>query len=502
MKNTKALKFFAVMAVALLLALTSVFASAEEDAKTSPLAPPESSPTIVSQNIAYQGSFNLCYAVDAASVSGGSVTVNIYDAEKNYLRSYTATTTESITPVGGSEVEVYVVITSPIATKDMGDVYYAQAVDVDGNVGALKRYSVAEYLFEMLYDNGIADAEEGTKRYNQKLFFEELLKVGSLAQTVLINDKLAEGAVPEVLVEDYGYVRVTDGLVDGYLAGAYANGAKVSLTYTGTKANFVGWEVKYLDGTSKYLSTNTFTVDAHAVVVPYYSNVATFEDGYLSTSKLRNFFFSSGSAILAENAANYESVITKYSVVSDPADAANKVLKVVCTGEKTQTAGFTRVDVSNDNPGGNTYVFETKIYLEAATWTGDVTQIHFVNSSIANIVSFRIYTTQGSDTFAIYQNNSNGSGTGVIASDLPRCEWVSLRIEWYQGDSADNTRAKIYVGVADGEMECVADIAAYLTPAFTTELSQVRIAHQRTNASTVYFDNIALSRIDKAYSAE
>ena len=160
MKNTKALKFFAVMAVALLLALTSVFASAEEDAKTSPLAPTESSPTIVSQNIAYQGSFNLCYAVDAASVSGGSVTVNIYDAEKNYLRSYTATTTESITPVGGSEVEVYVVITSPIATKDMGDVYYAQAVDVDGNVGALKRYSVAEYLFEMLYDNGIADAED------------------------------------------------------------------------------------------------------------------------------------------------------------------------------------------------------------------------------------------------------------------------------------------------------------------------------------------------------
>ena len=503
MKNTKALKILAItVGAVMLIALTTVFASAEGDARSAPLTPTESSPAIISQNIAYQGAFNLCYAVDAASVSGGSVTVNIYDADKNYLRSYTSSATEKITPVGGSETEVYVLVTAPVATKDMGDVYYAQAVDADGNVSALKRYSVAEYLYEMLYDNGISDAEAGTKRYNQKLLFEELLKVGSLAQTVLINDKLSDGETPEVLVEDYGYVRVTDGLVDGYLAGAYPEGAKAALTYNGTKTNFVGWEVKYLDGTSKYLTGSSLTVDAHAVVVPYYSNAATFEDGYLSTSKLRNYFFNSGSAILAENAADYTSVITKYSVVSDPADAANKVLKVVCTGENTQTAGFTRVDISNDNPAGNTYVFETKMYIEAATWTGDTTQVHFVNSSIANLVSFRIYTAQGSDTFAIYQNNAGGSGSDMIVSGLPRCEWVNLRIEWYKGDSAENTRAKIYVGIADGEMECVADIAAYLTPAFSSDLSQVRIAHQRTNASTVYFDNIALSRIEKAYSAE
>ena len=252
------------------------------------------------------------------------------------------------------------------------------------------------------------------------------------------------------------------------------------------------------EGTAPEIPENPSTPETP----PAKTEAATFEDGYLSTNYVKNFFFSSGSSILAENAADYDSVITKYSIVNDPKNAANKVLKVVCTGENTQTAGFTRVNVSNERPTGKTYIFETKIYIEAATWTGDTTQIHFVNSSIANLVSFRIYTAQGSDTFAIYQNNAGGSGSDMIVSGLPRCEWVNLRIEWYKGDSAENTRAKIYVGIADGEMECVADIAAYLNPAFSSDLSQVRIAHQRTNASTVYFDNIALSRIDKAYSAE
>lgn len=497
MKNNKLLKKIAVMLLAVIMAAIAVSAFAEEGALDST----EGAPAIVSQNIAYQGSFNLCYAIDAASVQGGSVTVNIYDADMKYLSSYKSDVTRKITPVGGEAIEVYVAITAPIATKDMADVYYAQAVDAMGNKSEFKKYSIAEYLYEMLYDNGIADAVEGTKRYNQKLFFEKLLEVGALAQTVLINDALAEGETPETLVTDYKYVRITDGTLDGYSAGAYAVGDKVTLAYNGAASGFVGWEVSALDGTSKFLSGNTLTVDEHAVIAPRYANVATFEDGYLSTSYVKNYFFNSGSAILAENAADYDP-ITKYTIENDPADSANKVLKVVCTGQNTQTAGFTRLNVSNENPSGSTYVFETKLYLEAATWSGDVTQIHFVNSSIANLVSFRIYTQQGSDTFSIHQNNAGGSGTEAIVTNLPRCEWVSLRIEWYKGSSAEDTRAKIYVGVADGEMECVGDIPAYLNPAFTGELSQVRVAHQRTNASTVYFDDIALSQIDKAYSSE
>ena len=34
-----------------------------------------------------------------------------------------------ITPFDGEEIAVYVVITAPVATKDMGDIYYARAVD-------------------------------------------------------------------------------------------------------------------------------------------------------------------------------------------------------------------------------------------------------------------------------------------------------------------------------------------------------------------------------------
>ena len=238
---------------------------------------------------------------------------------------------------------------------------------------------------------------------------------------------------------------------------------------------------------------------------PSNNRVADFESGEYGTPYLTNYVCSGSTAVNVEDKDTLGAgfvAITEYSVVSDPKNSANKVLMAHTTGERTHAAGFTKVLVSNENPEGKVYVLETRFYLESATLTGDVTQIHFVNSSITNLVSFRIYTTAGGDTFAIHENNSDGSGTGAIVSDLPMREWVTMRIEWYQGDSADTTRAKIYIGISDGEAECVADIAAYRIVAFTSELSQVRIAHQRTNASTVYFDDISLEQTDKAYSAE
>jgi len=501
MKNNKLIKVMAAIILSILILAAAISVNAEQVSDPQPITPTENGPRIISQNIAYQGAFNLCYAIDAATVAGGSVSLFVYDSEMNYIASYITEEKCFITPVGSSEIEVYVLITAPVATKDMGDIYYVQAIDGEGNASGVKKYSVAEYLLEMLYDNGFVNAEEGTKQYNQKLFFEKLLEVGALAQTVLINDELEESEAAEPLVTSYKYVRVVDGTANGYATGAFAAGDNATIGYLGGDSAFFGWEIKYFDGSSEYLNGNVLTVTDHAVVVPYSSNAADFEDGLLSTAFIKNYFYINGSAILAENAESHEP-ITKYSVENDPIKAANKVLKVVCTGETTQSAGHTKVEVSNDNQSGNTYIFETKIYISEATWTGDVTQIHFVNSSIANLVSFRIYTQQGSDSFSIIQNNSGGSGTEALVSGLPRKEWVSLRIEWYKGDSAENTRAKIYVGIADGALSCVADAPAYLAPTFTSELSQVRIAHQRTNASTVYFDDIALFEIDKAYTRE
>ena len=45
-----------------------------------------------------------------------------------------------------NSVSVYAITTAPVAAKDMADIYYAKATDGEGNEGALKRYSVGEYL--------------------------------------------------------------------------------------------------------------------------------------------------------------------------------------------------------------------------------------------------------------------------------------------------------------------------------------------------------------------
>ena len=144
--------------------------------------------------------------------------------------SFTSTEVETITTAGGESRNVYVVKTLPIAAKDMADVYYAKPIDGAGNEGALKRYSVAEYLYERLYANGVVNAEEGTKAYNQKLFYEAILDMGAMAQTVLINDKLAEGDALTIV----GFADSVAG-ADKLILKDLTNGAEIPLCLNATE---------------------------------------------------------------------------------------------------------------------------------------------------------------------------------------------------------------------------------------------------------------------------
>ena len=79
---------------ALVIALTLILGAIPA---ISVMAEESSAPEIISQNIEYGGYFGLMYAVDAATVKGGKVTVTVYDAQMNKVGSYTQTNTEEIT---------------------------------------------------------------------------------------------------------------------------------------------------------------------------------------------------------------------------------------------------------------------------------------------------------------------------------------------------------------------------------------------------------------------
>jgi len=270
-KNSKIISLvLAVVLVFGMLATTALAAGAAAE-------PTEGGPEIISQNIAYQGTFGLIYAVDAATVKGGSVTVNVYDDGMNFLASYTSSKTEDITPANSEPTLVYVVQTNAVAAKDMGDVFYAQAVDAQGNAGALKSYSVAEYLYERLYANGVYKATEGVA-FHQKEFYENTLAMGASAQTVLINDKLAEGATPETLVTALNYVYVENGFFNGVSTKLSTEAFSVTPTFDESCGLLVEnkWNVtRFVDGalTTETVAGGTeVSVSGTVIITPVYTD--------------------------------------------------------------------------------------------------------------------------------------------------------------------------------------------------------------------------------------
>ncbi len=188
-------------------------------------------PVIVSQNLVYGEDFQIMFAVDASTVTGGSVTFKLYGKEpaqgveplKTEVISTVTLTTDELAP----PVDSYIYITPGISYSQMLANYYVVA-EADGKTSEVKRYSVAEYLYQRLADYN--SSEEQVAFYNSSLAF------GASIEEVVYNVAEADR------VTNYSYVEVADGtLSDGYSAGIYKNETTLTLSDT-TKA----WKnVKY-----------------------------------------------------------------------------------------------------------------------------------------------------------------------------------------------------------------------------------------------------------------
>ena len=209
-------------------------------------------PEIISNNIEYNDKFSLMYAVDAATVAEGAVTLNVYTtatAAGDPIASYTAAAPQT-EKIDGADKSVYVFTTAGIAAKDLGDFFYAQAVDAKGNKSDVVAYSVVEYLLERLWGGYELTATQ-IDLYNTALAF------GAAAQ----KQFSAEDAVK---IGDYSYLRVVDGTVNGAEKGMFVNGTAVTLS-----ANAKGWQATFADGTTKKIDGTTYTVEASALIETY-----------------------------------------------------------------------------------------------------------------------------------------------------------------------------------------------------------------------------------------
>ena len=212
MRNNKFVKI-SVLILALALCFGAAFAmsaTAEE---------PAAKPEIISQNVMYTDQFCLMYAVGASAKA--PITLNVYRAVPDSETPVDSTYTVSDVTDGaksGLGKDAYIFTVKGVGATDLGEEFYVQAVDADGNKSDLMRYSVAEYLYERLASDRATEA--------QKEFYNNTLTFGATAQTLF-----AEEGEEFTLITDYRYVTVVGGTINDYIneSGIYPLGEKLTL---------------------------------------------------------------------------------------------------------------------------------------------------------------------------------------------------------------------------------------------------------------------------------
>ncbi len=225
-------------------------------------------PEVISSNISYEGDFSILLAIDADTVSGGSVTVE-FKSESGKSYSYTTRETTSITPHGAKEaIRCYVVASPGIAAADMGEAYTYTVTDSTGAVSDEGRISVAEYFYKRLFVNGIINAKQGTEDFDRRDFYIYTLGYGAKAQNLLYNYNNDPNDDVDVFVTDLIYANVAGYSFAGHETELLENGT-TKITLPGTGMYHI---TKYKKSTfEKSESTawggSEITLDAHTVAV-------------------------------------------------------------------------------------------------------------------------------------------------------------------------------------------------------------------------------------------
>ncbi len=506
MKKSKLL----VMALAIALLLTSAFciiSAADEEATTKP--------EIISKNIAYEGNFALLIAIDADTVTSGSVTVEVFDEDATTrLGVYTSETTETIT-TAGVETEVYVVKTAGIAAKNMAKQYYFRAID-GTNVGDLDRYSVGEYFYERTY------LCESTP--SQLELYDYSLKMGAAAQKVLVNEKDEDTTNDETLVTDYSLVKITGGLLsDGYAQGIYANGTELTLVpASGTEA----WKITDLSDES-YTAT-----DSNTLIV---SNHVSIEKGELEF-KLGSGIYYNGTA---EGSENFNAVIYDYDsgAVSDYAandlwNSSNPITVSLKSDENSNGilsiqrtyTGSSGVSVYGKQVISDTHVFESDIRFAAGATTTSTSNndlrlgyIGLYSGTTAGVARpdcqpALLYLTavtgdavEDSEDGAKYITQVNiGYDQNSKYATFDVGEWYNLRIVIHRDSETSAFTADIYinnVAVATGKTLKSADNSSGVggTPDVSGKINGFGYLAQGNSCMDIQLDNTFIGGYEEPY---
>ena len=238
-------------------------------------------------NVIYKDQIFVAIAVDAPVSDASDIEVGYTFNGKNYTASYQGDM--AIWAEQGDDTLYPVFVTIGIPAKDMGEDVIAEAHVKGGAAGNTKNVSVASYLYQRLYKDGVIAETEG-EELDKKNFYLKTLDYIAYAQKVLYNNANPD-KTPRTLVTDYVAVYAQDATIAGSSFALSKGATEVTLTYTGagTKA---GWNVTTYDASGTATTTtktkDTFSLTSSAVITPIVLDfeigtptiVETFEDSY------------------------------------------------------------------------------------------------------------------------------------------------------------------------------------------------------------------------------
>ena len=476
-------KIALLMITALILcAAVAVFSSAAEET---------TSPEIISQNVKYTDKFSLMYAVDASTVKGGEATLKVYNeyptASSVAVYEETDSTTEAVTPAGAEAVQCYVFTTPGIGAVSFTQNFYVTVTDKEGNVSSVYRYSVAEYLNERLYKNGIILATTGNDAV-RKEFYLSTLEFAANAEKVLYNLDANTENDKEYLVTDYKYIYTDLGKIDGdYSAGVYAPGTELNFTpfdsskiyqTTAILSSGESGDKTKINADGRFVVNATSRIDFKAYERgegKYWNAIGdTITAGYLA------YDFNSEGAALNGFGGNVSGGTTF-------ATGANKDGAATLTriAHSWATAQFYYNREDNEFPG------------DVSQASCKIFEFDYKISNIITNDGRNAFRFDGGD-YAKFYINSDGKTLSIGAKDtmtITPDEWCNIRFEFY--NISGSKVVQIYVNDAYAYTQTLTDTANTFNDRLYFYLEAATSV-----GTTVSVDNFVMAFIQKDYVAQ
>ena len=481
MKNKTIVKIIATVAALAALSAMAFAVSATDTEATKP--------EIFSQNVEYSDKFSLMYAVDATTVTGETVTLTVTGGDTTWSQTIDATEANKQTVKGTS---AYVFTTPGVGPQDFATQYTVTATSGDATSEA-KRYSIAEYLGERLYKNGIAAAATDADA-TRKEFYLSTLEFAANAGKVLNIDTNPDNDVAN-LVTDYYYVYTELGTIDGaYSAGVYLN--TDSLTFTPTDAT-KKYQILTIaedgsvdeDAGVEIASGEAFTVSANSVIVekPSYK---------VGSGK----FYNMGTTV--QNAtegivriADFDATTTP--LVTNPKEADGYMDSSVVNGvsQHSLLSAYTSY-IRVDNTGTNTLTDHITVSEFDMMYSG----FYVPSNTESYFLNLRLYDGNGDSHYIYMVKNDDGTlslGEANTAK-IKAGEWFNVRLEIvYNSDSSASI--DIYINNVYATTMTFADFESGCYRTWITVKSSMYDSTEGAEQGTVYVDNMFFGLIEPSY---